>query len=444
MSGRTVELVTDGLRRFRSYPSYKDSGVQWLGKIPAGWSHLKIKYSTYVKGRIGWQNLRADEFTDEGPYCVTGTDFANGRVDWSRCYRVSTSRYDQDRYIQLRNGDLLITKDGSIGKVALLNDLKGLACLNSGLFVTRPLSVQYVSEFLYWVLQSKVFAAFIDYMSAGSTIQHLYQYVFGTFVFPAPSIKEQQAIARFLARETARIDALVAKKERHVELLTEKLNSLIERIVAADRNCDEVRLAYYVDLLPGYAFESSVFSHDPTDIRLLRGVNVSTGNIRWDDVVHWPRSQAGRFSRYQLRDGDLVLGMDRPWIEAGIRVAEIAESDIPSLLLQRVARLRARRGLSQRYLRVLLSSPQFKDYFRPILTGISVPHISPEQILSFRVRLPDLAVQEAKVLELQASQKRHDAMCKTLRSSMSKLQELRTAVISSAVTGAIDVRGEMA
>jgi type I restriction enzyme, S subunit len=111
----------------KHYEHYKDSGIEWIGEIPEHWSGIKLKYDTYIKARVGWHGLKADEFSfDEGVLCVTGTDFLNGKVNWDSCYRVSTERYEQDPYIQLRDEDLLITKDGTIGKVAIA---KGLVML---------------------------------------------------------------------------------------------------------------------------------------------------------------------------------------------------------------------------------------------------------------------------------------------------------------------------
>jgi type I restriction enzyme S subunit len=132
--------------------------------------------------------------------------------------------------------------------------------------------------------------------------------------------------------------------------------------------------------------------------------------------------------------------MDRPWINAGIRVAEVAVGDVPSLLLQRVARLRGNPGLSQTYLKLILSSPQFRAYFEPILTGVSVPHVSPEQILSFRIRLPSVQVQEAISRRVQTQFAQIESMCGSLRRSINLITEFRTALISAAVTGKIDVR----
>jgi type I restriction enzyme S subunit len=136
--------------------------------------------------------------------------------------------------------------------------------------------------------------------------------------------------------------------------------------------------------------------------------------------------------------------MDRPWVKAGIRVTRVTVSDLPSLLLQRVARLRAKKGLTQEYLMLILSSPQFRAYFEPILTGISVPHVSPEQILSFRIRLPSLDVQKTTYQRAQTLLAQIKSMRNVLERSTAVLKELRTALISDAVTGKIDVRGEVA
>lgn len=78
----------------RRYLDYLDSGVEWIGEIPTHWSVQKLKYSSYIKGRIGWQNLRSNEFTDVGPYLITGMHFKNGSVDWNSCYHITEERYE--------------------------------------------------------------------------------------------------------------------------------------------------------------------------------------------------------------------------------------------------------------------------------------------------------------------------------------------------------------
>lgn len=135
----------------------KDSGVEWIGEIPEEWEVIKMKHFSYMKGRIGWQGLKAEEFIDEGPYLVTGTDFQNGKVNWETAYHISEARYDEAPEIQLRVGDLLVTKDGTVGKLAMIDSLPDLASLNSHLLLIRPLFQKYLTKYLYYVLSSVVF-----------------------------------------------------------------------------------------------------------------------------------------------------------------------------------------------------------------------------------------------------------------------------------------------
>ena len=137
----------------KPYPKYKDSGVEWIGQVPEGWAVKKIKHRCYVKGRVGWKGLKSSEFLLEGfSYLVTGTDFNDAKINWKECYHIDKERYEEDPYIQLQDDDLLITKDGTIGKLAIVESLDKPACLNSGIFVVRSLEEDFTTKYLYWVL----------------------------------------------------------------------------------------------------------------------------------------------------------------------------------------------------------------------------------------------------------------------------------------------------
>ncbi|HAL39398.1 MAG TPA: hypothetical protein DCP03_15320 [Polaromonas sp.] len=155
----------------------------------------------------------------------------------------------------------------------------------------------------------------------------------------------------------------------------------------------KVKLADYVDLLSGFPFKSAGFSTASDDIPLVKGENVHQGFIDWNKAKRWPKNQVDGLDKYWLKPGDVVLAMDRPWIEAGLKQACICEHDPASLLVQRVSRLRGENGLLTDYLRHLIGSSMFTDYIKPIVTGTSVPHISGAQIKSFEFRLPPLPMQ---------------------------------------------------
>ncbi len=216
---------------FPGYSAYKNSEVEWIGVVPHHWSMSRIKFDTTVKARVGWHGLKSDEFTEEGPYLVTGSDFRGKTIDWVSCYHCTEDRYTQDPYIQLSDGDLLITKDGTIGKLMVVTNLPGPATLNSGVFVVRPKHDYVSTEFFYWLLQSAVFHDFIAVRQTGSTINHLYQETFENLPYALPAAMEQTQIASFLDHETAKIDALIEQQQRLIELLKEKRQAVISHAV---------------------------------------------------------------------------------------------------------------------------------------------------------------------------------------------------------------------
>ncbi|MGM7698347.1 restriction endonuclease subunit S [Microbacterium sp. A84] len=158
-------------------------------------------------------------------------------------------------------------------------------------------------------------------------------------------------------------------------------------------------LGAHVDLLTGFAFDSNAYSAVISDVRLLRGDNVLPQKLRWEGVKRWSLDSSDALSRYALNVGDTVIAMDRTWIAAGAKVASVKESDLPCLLVQRVARLRAKHSLDQAFMHQLVSGHAFEEYVKSAKTETAVPHISPRDIRGFRVLLPLLSEQR-KIAEI--------------------------------------------
>jgi type I restriction enzyme S subunit len=154
-----------------------------------------------------------------------------------------------------------------------------------------------------------------------------------------------------------------------------------------------VKLGDVVDLLTGFPFKSNHYTDDLLAPRLLRGDNVGQGVLRWAGAKRWPKHATKGLDEYWLREGDVILAMDRPWIEAGLKFGAIRESDLPALLVQRVARLRGTEQLDAKYLKYLIASSAFTDHVLAVETGTAVPHISGNQVKSFSLILPPLADQ---------------------------------------------------
>lgn len=201
-----------------------------LGLIPSDWENVNISKTCTIKARIGWQGLKSTEYLNSGDYIlVTGTDFKNGFIDWSTCSYVSEWRFKQDKNIQIKKGDVLVTKDGTIGKVAFLNEIPMEGTLNSGVFVVRSKDLKKIdSVYLSLVFKSSWFDNFLDEITSGSTIVHLYQKDFVKFNFPIPSsIEEQTAIANVLSDMDAEISALETKLAKYRTLKTGMMQQLL-------------------------------------------------------------------------------------------------------------------------------------------------------------------------------------------------------------------------
>lgn len=214
----------------------KPSGIDWIGEIPQGWNLKRIKYLSTLKGRIGWQGLTADEYVDEGPFLITGTDFINGTINWDTCVHITEERWGEAPEIHIKNGDLLITKDGTVGKVAIVSNLEGKASLNSGVLLIRTFD-GFDKRFLYWTLLSDEFWVWFKLKNAGnSTIIHLYQNDFAEFCYTFPNVIEQKAIADFLDEQCGRIDGIISDLEKQIETLQKYKKSLILETVTKGLN----------------------------------------------------------------------------------------------------------------------------------------------------------------------------------------------------------------
>lgn len=155
-----------------------------------------------------------------------------------------------------------------------------------------------------------------------------------------------------------------------------------------------VKLESYVDLLAGFPFKSNFFSDNIDDVPLVKGENLHQQYIDWDNAKRWDKNEYAKLEKYHLKKNDIVIAMDRPWIDAGLKYSWIKESDPNALLVQRVARLRGKNGLDTKFLRYVIGSHHFSLYLKNIVTGVNVPHISGKQILDFNFILPPLPIQK--------------------------------------------------
>jgi type I restriction enzyme S subunit len=439
----------------RGYPKYKDSGVYWIGAIPDEWKIKKIKHTTYVKGRIGWKGLKSEEFQENSDaYLVTGTDFKNGLIDWNNCYQIDQKRYDEDPFIQLQENDLLITKDGTIGKVALVKNLKGYATLNSGIFVIRPIA-HYLTNFMYWILNSGVFFGFISFHGTGTTIKHLYQNVFEVFQFTTPPIQEQQKIAAYLNHKTTLIDTLIEKKKRRIDLLKEERTAVINQAVTKglDPNVQfkdsgiewlgeipvhwEVkRLKHLVDAKLMYGANESAELEDKSLPRYIRITDFGEdGKLRDDTFKSLPEYTA---VNYILRDGDILFARSGATVGKTFQFKNYAGQACFAGYLIKATPDKVQ--LLSDFLYFVTRSNAYENWKNSIFIQATIQNIGADKYNNFILSIPAIEEQEIISRHIEKETSRIDTLITKTQKQIDLLQEYRTALISEVVTGKIDVR----
>lgn len=443
---------------FPRYPVYRDSGSPWLGQVPQHWAVVSMRWISkrysggtpdktvgryWVDGTIPWLNSGAVN----APLIVEPSAFIT-----EEALECSSAKW-------IPEGALVMALAGQGKTKGMVAQLGIPTTSNQSMAAIVP-TQEIDARFLFWWLQSNY--QNIRNMAGGDLRDGLNLDLLGSIPCPLMPIGEQQAIASLLDRETAKIDALVAEQEKLITLLKEKRQAVILQAVTKgleptvpmkDSGVEwlgEVpahwkvgKAGFYVTVLPGYAFPSTGFSLDDSNVKLLRGVNVGVGELRWDDVVYWSRTEEDGLDMFELQAGDVVIGMDRPLISSGMRVAFVRGQDLPCLLLQRVAKVQPSPAVDGRFVMRLLSSRAFEAHFAPDTTGISVPHISGEQISSFVIPVPPLDEQQEICDFLDAELEKLNALNLEAERAILLLAERRSALISAAVTGQIDVRGAM-
>lgn len=207
---RGIDIKTGKLRpRYEEAPElYQPSD---LGFIPKEWSIKTTEELLLIKGRIGWRGLKKDEFIESGPYLITGMHFIDDKIDWANCFHISEFRYEESPEIMVQVGDVLITKDGTIGKVAYIDFLPGKASLNSHLLLLRPRNqTQLFSKYLFYELLYTRFRRYIENFKTGSTLAGLSQSAFEKYIFPLPEFEEQEIICNKLISLDKKIDSEIA------------------------------------------------------------------------------------------------------------------------------------------------------------------------------------------------------------------------------------------
>lgn len=209
----------------------KDSGVEWIGQIPAHWEMSRIGFETWVRARLGWKGLKAEEYVENGFAFLSTPNIKSRDVDFDNVNFITQERYEESPEIKLQVGDVLLAKDGStLGTVNVIRKLPCEATVNSSIAIITPNNNLH-SVFLKYLFESYYLKNFIQMKKDGMGVPHLFQADIIKFPIPVPPIEEQNIIYQYLDKKTLELENLIAAMEQQLALFREYRQSAISEAV---------------------------------------------------------------------------------------------------------------------------------------------------------------------------------------------------------------------
>lgn len=444
--------------QLQPYPSYKDSGIDWLAEIPAHWDVAPV-YARYevALGKM----LDARRVAGDSPgFYLRNIDVQWDAVNTEGLPEMDFPAFERDRYL-LRPGDLLVCEGGEVGRTAIWRGEMAECFYQKAIHRVRPRSPREAPRFFYYLMYTLAKRGVFVAGGNPNTIDHLTAVQLRHYRTPFAPPSEQHAIARFLDRETARIDGLVAKKERLIELLREKRAALITRAVTKgldpavpmkDSGIEWLgqipthwtvlvarRLIGRIEQGWSPVADDRQAAVDEWGVIKLSAVN--KGSFVASEHKALPADLAPD-TRYEIRDGDFLLTRANTPALVG-DVCTVRDARPGLMLCDLVYRLQLRTDrIAPRYLAYWFLSGAGRYQIEVEARGSSQSMVKVSQglIRAWTVAVPPLEEQHRTVAILDDEIARIDGLIAKVRRAIERLKELRTALISAAVTGKIDVR----
>ncbi|GAA0287161.1 restriction endonuclease subunit S [Psychrosphaera haliotis] len=419
---------------------------------------------SHVRGRIGWKGLKSHEYTDEGPYLIAGTHIKGDKIQWDECQHINQFRYDESPEIKLNVNDIIISKDGTIGRIALIDNLPGPTTINSTMMLVRLKNQDVLcSEFIFYFLQGEKFKKLVAERVAGSGVPHLFQADMKTLTVLAPSIEKQQKIAKILSTVDNLIDQTQYLIDKYTAVKQGMMADLFSRGIDLsgtpenNKSYGQLRPSYedapelyqeteigwvpldwtfnqlgsYIEkYLYGPRFDASMYS-EYGNVKTIRGTDFSKqGDIKYEQVplaeIPFPKIR-----HHILKDGDLVVVTTA---DCGLTaVYEEQSSDyIPSAYAVKIKLTDdANPYFIKAYMQTFLAETQVNKYVRQGTLG----NLPGSDILRFHIALPSLKEQKAMIERLDSI----DKLIEKEKQYVEKLKLKKKGLMQDLLTGKVKV-----
>lgn len=234
-----TEVVTKGLEK---NSEMKKTNIEWVDLIPKYWNDMRLKNKLYVRARLGWKGLKAEEYVENGYPLLSAFNIINSKLDFSKVNYINKFRYDESPEIKLAVGDILLVKDGAgIGKCAIVEKLPMESTVNGSIaLLTCEKGLN--SKYLYYYFLSEIFQKYIDRLKDGMGVPHLFQRDIKMIYLAIPPLNQQNEIVNYLNKKCIEIDNLILNKQKIIEELEQYEKSLIYEYVTGKKEVKENNL----------------------------------------------------------------------------------------------------------------------------------------------------------------------------------------------------------
>lgn len=420
--------MNGGLSMVEMKSGYKMTEV---GVIPEDWEVKNVSESCLIKARIGWQGLKKSEYMSSGDYLlITGTDFDNGQVNWNSCAYVSKARYEQDSNIKIRPQDILISKDGTIGKVAYLGMIPKAGTLNSGIFVIRANDRKIDQVFLSKIFMSFYFEEFLNRLVAGSTINHLYQKDFVKFCFPLPNSEEQVAIAAALSDADSLISALTKKIEKKKAIK----QGLMQQLLTGKKRLPGFNDKWKSMLLGDIAEVKDGTHQTPQYVKSGGKPFYSVENVTADDFKNVKyislEEHKALTSNYRIEKGDVLMTRI-----GSIGCCKYVDWDVDASFYVSLALLKINEKYDSKFISYLSNIKSFKEEVMLNSLVFAIPQkINLGNISLIKVYIPTSKAEQTAIANILSD---CDSEIAALEEKRDKYKEIKQGMMQQLLTGKI-------
>jgi type I restriction enzyme S subunit len=355
-----------------------------INNLPEDWKVEELRNNIIIQNGYAF---KSKEFLEDGIPVVRITNVEERGLNLNKVVY-----YKEDTKLEnflIKNNDLLLSLTG--------DDKTLKVCINTytqKMYLNQRVAILRNKEKLnykYLFFSLKRYSKNLLNEAKGIAQKNISVDDINSLKIPLPQLQQQEKIVKVLDLSSNLIEKQKELLKNYDLFLKSKFIEMFGDPITNPMGWEYQKMEEVSDILTGNAFKSNQFQNANTGIALCRGINVGVGKLNWEDRVDWNKEDSLNLSRYLLEMNDIIVALDRPWIKEGFKISLVKNSDIPSLLVQRVSRIRAKSLSSQYLLFYLLSSLAFEKH--AITTETTIPHISPKELKSFPIIQPPIELQ---------------------------------------------------